>query len=202
VSSSSSLPTSLAGVSVTVQDSAGTSQPAPLFFVSPSQINLLVPPGLASGSAAVTIVKNSLPAATSTIQLSTVAPGLFSANADGKGAAAAYFATAANPLTFTFTCGSAAGSCVSAPFNLGAATGGAILILYGTGIRNNSGLASVTVNIGGVAAATVYAGPQNQYPGLDQINVQVPSVLTGKGEVDVKVAVNGRAANTVRVAFQ
>lgn len=199
---STSLPTSLAGVSVTVTDSTGNTQTAPLFFVSPGQINFLVPAGLANGSATVTVLKNSTPVAASTIQLATVAPALFSANANGKGVAAAYFATAANPAIFTFTCGSTPGSCVAAPFDLSTAPGGAVLVLYGTGLRNNSGLSSVTVTIGGVPATAVYAGPQNQYPGLDQINVQVPAGLAGKGEVDVVVVVNGRAANTVRVAFQ
>jgi uncharacterized protein (TIGR03437 family) len=74
--------------------------------------------------------------------------------------------------------------------------------LYGTGIRNNTGLSSVAVTIGGIVAPVLYAGPQNQYPGLDQINVQIPPGLAGKGEVDVVVLVNGKTANTVRVAFK
>jgi uncharacterized protein (TIGR03437 family) len=198
---STNLPTTLAGVSVTVQDNAGTSATAPLFFVSAGQINFLVPPNLANGPATVTVVKNSSPVATSAIQLAAVAPALFTANSNGKGVAAAYFSTAANPTIFAFTCGSTAGSCVSAPFDIGT-TGGAVLVLYGTGIRNNSGLSTVKVTIGGIAATPVYAGPQNQFPGLDQINVPVPASLAGKGEVDVVLAVNGTVANTVRVAFK
>lgn len=58
------------------------------------------------------------------------------------------------------------------------------------------------VTIGGMPAMPVYAGPQNQFPGLDQMNVQVPAGLAGKGEVNVVVMVEGRAANTVRVAFK
>jgi uncharacterized protein (TIGR03437 family) len=199
---SANLPDSLAGVSVTVQDTAGTTQTAPLYFVSSLQISFVVPAGLANGKATVAVLKNSSPVASTAVQLTTVAPGLFSANASGKGVAAAYFATAANPVIYAFACGNTAGSCVSAPFDLSTAPGGAALVLYGTGIRNNTGLSSTTVTIGGLPATVVYAGPQNQYPGLDQINVQVPPGLGGEGEVDVIVVVNGRAANTVRVAFK
>jgi uncharacterized protein (TIGR03437 family) len=196
------LPTSLAGVSVTVQDSMGTMQTAQLFFVSPGQINFLVPAGLATGSATVTVVKGSSPVATSAIQITAVAPGLFTANSNGSGVASAYFSNAANTITAAFTCGNTAGSCVSAPFDLSTAPGGAVLILYGTGIRNNTGLGSTMVTIGGIPSMPVYAGPQNQYPGLDQMNVQVPAGLAGKGEVNVVVMVEGRAANSVRVAFK
>jgi uncharacterized protein (TIGR03437 family) len=198
---SANLPNSLGNVTVNVKDSVGTTYVAPLFFVSAGQINFLVPTGLANGSATATVLKNGSPVAISRLQISSVAPALFSANANGKGVAAAYFATAVNPVVFAFTCGNA-DSCVSAPFDLSTAPGGAVLVLYGTGIRNNTGLGSVTVTIGGRSATAVYAGPQDEYPGLDQINVQVPSGLAGKGEVDVNVVVNGKTANTVRVAFK
>jgi uncharacterized protein (TIGR03437 family) len=48
----------------------------------------------------------------------------------------------------------------------------------------------------------LYAGSQIQYPGLDQINVPVPATLAGSGEVDVSVTVDGRTANTVRIAIR
>ena len=51
------LPTSLGGVSLRVRDGAGQEQAAPLFFVSPQQINFLVPPNAASGDGAITLVK-------------------------------------------------------------------------------------------------------------------------------------------------
>ena len=38
-------PTSLGGISVTVQDSQGTSRPAPLAYVSSNQVNVLIPVG-------------------------------------------------------------------------------------------------------------------------------------------------------------
>ncbi len=49
------LPTSLAGTTITVRDSAGTERLAPLFFVSPDQVNYQMPPGTMPGLATVTI---------------------------------------------------------------------------------------------------------------------------------------------------
>src|SRR5262245_28997659 len=47
--SSNPLPTLLAGTSVKVKDNAGMERLAPLFFVSPNQINCQIPPGSVSG---------------------------------------------------------------------------------------------------------------------------------------------------------
>jgi uncharacterized protein (TIGR03437 family) len=44
-----------------------------------------------------------------------------------------------------------------------------------------------------------YAGPQPEYPGLDQVNVLLPRSLRGRGEVNVALTVDGKAANTLRV---
>ena len=83
------LPISLAGTSVMVKDSVGTERLAPLFFVSPNQINYQIPPGTAPGSALVR-VRNANGATTEGISfVERVAPALFSANASGQGAAAA-----------------------------------------------------------------------------------------------------------------
>jgi len=51
---SSPLPVVLAGSSVSIQDSAHVLRLAPLFFVSPQQINYEIPPGTATGNATVT----------------------------------------------------------------------------------------------------------------------------------------------------
>src|SRR5262249_36725056 len=44
-------PTSLGGVTVTVTDASGTQRAAPLLYVSPNQINFLVPDGTLAGAA-------------------------------------------------------------------------------------------------------------------------------------------------------
>ncbi len=53
---SAPLPTDLAGTSVKIRDSAGAERSAPLFFISPNQVNYLFPPETAPGAATATIV--------------------------------------------------------------------------------------------------------------------------------------------------
>ena len=75
------LPTQLAGVTVQINGTA-----ASLLYVSPGQINFLVPPGTVLGTAQVSLQPT--PGATpilSTMQVGIVAPGLFSQDATGTG---------------------------------------------------------------------------------------------------------------------
>ena len=76
------------------------------------------------------------------------------------------------------------------------------LELFGTGIRGRSSLAGVSATIGGVAAPVEYAGPVAGLMGLDQVNLAVPPSLAGRGEVDILLTVDGKAANPVKVSFQ
>src|SRR5262249_5341833 len=81
VASSLPLPTSLAGTTVDVTDKAGQKSPAPLFFVSPLQANYLMPAGTAAGVAVVQITSGGGQTIQGATLVSTVAPGLFTANA-------------------------------------------------------------------------------------------------------------------------
>ena len=76
------------------------------------------------------------------------------------------------------------------------------LVLYGTGLRNRSSLASVKVQIGGSVLPALYAGAQLQYPGLDQVNVQLPQSLAGAGMVNAVVTLDGITANTLSIVVQ
>jgi uncharacterized protein (TIGR03437 family) len=60
----------------------------------------------------------------------------------------------------------------------------------------------VSVTIGGEPVEVLYVGPQGQFPGLDQINVRVPARLAGRGNVEVRLSVEGRMANPVTVRFR
>jgi uncharacterized protein (TIGR03437 family) len=73
------------------------------------------------------------------------------------------------------------------------------LSLYGTGIRNRSSLANVTVTINGTPVAALYAGPAPGFAGLDQINVPLPLSLRGSGEVNVSASVDSQVSNTVTI---
>jgi uncharacterized protein (TIGR03437 family) len=193
------LPDTLGGITLSVKDSAGTTRLAPLYYASPTQINFVVPDGTATGAATVTVAKSGPIAGTGTVQVAAVAPGLFTANGDGKGAAAAIALKAAASGTqtwqYTATCGTA-GSCVTAPIDLGSATDQVFLELYGTGIRGYK--TAITATIGGVSATPAFA-VQPQYPGMDQVNLPIDRSLAGRGEVDVVLTVDGVAANTVKI---
>ena len=76
------------------------------------------------------------------------------------------------------------------------------LILFGTGIRCRSSLSAVSLTIGGVAVPALFAGPQGEYVGLDQINALLPKSLAGKGEVPVSAVVDGVTTNTVTVSIR
>ncbi|HNG33013.1 MAG TPA: hypothetical protein PK012_25265, partial [Blastocatellia bacterium] len=195
--------TALAGTSLKIKDSTNTERLAPLFFVSPGQINYLVPTGTAVGDALVTITDGSGRIAPSRARIEAVAPGLFSANASGQGVAAAVAlrVKANNELVYEplFRFDAASQRFVSVPVDLGPATETVYIILYGTGIRFRSGLSGVKATIGGADSMVTYAGGQTGLAGLDQINAFLPRELAGKGEVDVVLTVDGKPTNTVKI---
>ena len=198
------LPTTLGGISVQVQDSAGAVRPAPLFYVSATQINFEVPAGTALGAAKFTVINSSNAAiATGTANLQNVAPGLFTADSTGKGVvmgdAIRVGVNGQSSVLPIFKCSGA--TCSSTPINLGVDTP-TYLELYGTGIRNQSSLSNVSVTINGTSVPVLYAGAQGGFVGLDQVNVAVPLSLRGSGETNLVLTVNGQASNTVRVNIQ
>jgi uncharacterized protein (TIGR03437 family) len=196
------LPTALGGVTVRIRDAAGVERDAPLLYVSPSQINFVVPAGIAPGPATLTAVNGTANPPTAAVNIETVAPALFTmlGNGTGVAAATAIRIPAGNPGQQTpvpvFRCDQ--GPCVSVPVEL-AAGAEVYLTLYGTGIRRRVLLADVSVTINGVSVPVLYAGAQPDFLGLDQVNVALPLSLRGAGETDVVLRVSGRLANTVRV---
>jgi uncharacterized protein (TIGR03437 family) len=199
----SPLPFTLSGASVTITDSNGSQSPMPLFYAGPLQINAEIPSGVGTGAAVLTVTTPS-GGVESTVMLATVAPALFSANGDGKGAPAAQVVTThadlTQTLTYPYNC--AAGTCTTAPIGFGSATDQTALVLYGTGIRNRAALSDVTVQIGSQSLSPFYAGAAPTYVGLDQVNVQLPRSLAGSGTVNLSVSVAGTASNVLTVAFQ
>jgi uncharacterized protein (TIGR03437 family) len=191
-------PTILAGTILTFSESSGPLLPASLYFVSPGQVNAVVPGQLAAGPVTFQI-SNANGAAT----LATVAPGLFSANNNGRGPAAAIVGRLHADGTTTFestvTCGTIAGACSNSPIDLSSTSDQVVLELFGTGIRGRSSLSDVRVSVGGVLVTPSYAGPQPQYPGMDQVNIPLPKTLAGRGELNIDLAVAGHRANLVTI---
>lgn len=200
---STPLPTTLAGTTVRARDSVGTERLAPLFFVSPGQINYQLPEGTANGNATITVTSGDGSLSGGTLPVQTVAPGLFSANANGAGVAAAVVlrvkANGAQSYEPVAQFNSSTSRFVAVPIDLGPAGEQVFLILYGTGLRKRSAQANVTATIGGTAAETLFAGKQGSLTGVDQVNLRIARSLMGRGEVDVVLTVDGVIANTVRI---
>lgn len=203
---SQALPTVLGGVTLAVTDAARTERSAPLLYVSPGQINFVVPDGTVPGSATFVVsnVSTALsPTQTFTAAVQAVAPALFSMNGTGTGVAAATAITfqAGDPQQKqfpvpVFQCGGS--GCVSVPIILGIDTP-IDVSFYGTGIRNRSSLENVGVTINGISVPVLYAGPSPNFAGLDQVNVGLGLNLRNSGESGVVVTVDGQASNIVTI---
>ena len=195
------LPTSLGGITLTMTDSGGAKQNAPLLYVSPGQINFLVPENSAVGPATFTVAGGPVPQSVTAV-LQPVAPALFSMSGTGSGVASALAVAvqASNPQLQSpvpvFQCGSM--GCASVPITLGADQA-VYVSFYGTGIRNRSSLENTTVTINGINVPALYAGPTPDFAGLDQVNVGLPATLRGNGEVNVSLTVDGQASNVVTI---
>ncbi|MCI0389371.1 MAG: NF038122 family metalloprotease [Acidobacteria bacterium] len=201
------LKTVLGGTRVLVKDSAGIERQSLLFFVSSGQVNYQIPPGTAAGPATVTVINGDGAVSVGTAQIAAFAPGLFSANGDANGVASASALRVKVDGSYRYEpvarIDQAQHRLVPSPIDLGedlgAATDQVYLILYGTGLRQHQGLSTVSVKIGGVEAPVLYAGKQEWFVGLDQINVLLPRGLIGQGEVDVSLMVGGKTANKVKI---
>jgi uncharacterized protein (TIGR03437 family) len=206
VASNLPLPTTLAGTTVRVRDSAGTERLAPLFFVAPTQINLQIPPGTVAGQATITVTSGDGTVSGGVANIAAVAPGFFTANASGQGVAAATVLRVKADGTQVFEpvarFDAAQNRFVVAPIDLGPEGDQVFLILFGTGFRQRSALLAVSLSIGGVSAEVLYAGAQGDFVGLDQVNARLPRSLIGRGEVELALTVDSREANRVGISVK
>lgn len=166
------LPYLLAGTSVAIVDSQGVSRPAALFFASPNQVNFLVPPETMSGLAQVSVSRSDGDPVSGTVRIEPAVPGLYSADGTGRGTAAS------ETLRMD---------------------GQVFLFLYGTGIRSAK---SVEVSANGQNVAVLFAGPEGDSPGLDQINVEIPESLITDEPIQLVLKADGQGSNPVTVAIQ
>ena len=195
------LPTTLAGTTVKIKDSLGMEFLAPLFFVAAQQVNWQVPKGVAEGIASVTITSGAGSISTGTVEITKVAPGIFAASANGAGVLAASVlhikpngdrSFEQTALYLTVENKYVARELILEADDL-------FLEIYGTGIRNRSGLAQVTAKIGEVNAEVLYAGAHCCFVGVDQINVKISKTLAGRGEVDIVLTIDGKETNSLRL---
>ena len=188
------LSTSLGNTSVTFNG-----VPAPLYFVSDGQINAQVPwnalsGGATAGSANVVVARGGASSAPRSVSIGPFSPGIFSIPA-GEG-----YAIAINPD------GSIAAPVGAIPgFPTRPVKAGEALIILANGLgavtpEVSSGAAGgstlrntntkPTVLIGGQSAQVAFSGLSPQFPGINQLNIVVPSVTPGD-QVPLQIDIGG-----------
>lgn len=197
------LPTTLAGTSVTVKDASGTSRTAPLYYASPTQLNIQIPAGTGNGPSTITVIRGDTTYAQGTVPVETVAPGIFSVSADGSGIASALIQRVKIDGSQSWEAvaqyDATQKKYVAIPIDLSNSTDQVYLVVFGTGFRNRTMLGSVDCTIDGVSTAVSYAGPQGYYIGVDQANALIPSSLAGRRTVNVILRVDAKQSNAVTI---
>jgi len=187
-------PTALAGTKVTV---AG--KPAFVYYVSPGQLNVQVPSGVASGPQAIVITTAGGNSAAYTITVNATEPGLLAPPAFILRGVQNVVALFSNTLTYVL------------PVNVSGvvtarARPGDSLTLYGIGFgpvipdipagqivqQTNDLQSQFQVSFAGVPAKVTYAGLAPGYVGLYQFNVVVPAVAASDS-VPVTFTLGGAA---------
>ncbi len=194
VKASAPLPTTLGGVSVTVNGIA-----AHISYVSPTQVNFQVPWATQTGSASVIVSQTGAAGNTIAVPVVAAAPGLF-VTAAGAAVAQNYpsysLNTAANPIP-------AGGTIVAYLTGIGAVLpSGMIADGAATPFSPlfNSAL-GCSATIGGVTAQVGFAGLTPGYAGLAQANITVPLGVKS-GSNPLVLTCGGQASNSATISVK
>ena len=164
-------PLSLAGTSALVNGRA-----ARILFVSPTQVNFVVPPETDLGAAEI-LVKNSEGfQSRANVTIVPSAPGLFSVTGDGRGEGIILNADTLQ----------------SGPFD--PTSGQLRLVVFATGARGSSELSA---SIAGRSLPLESIHRSTDLPGLDELHILIPYELRGAGTATLSVLTGTRASNGV-----
>ncbi|MBS1859408.1 MAG: hypothetical protein JST11_28800 [Acidobacteria bacterium] len=180
------LPTALNGVRVRIwADYARTGAlgEAPLLYVSPGQINAVLPPAIPAGIRYATVAVGDVESPPASIQVTAGRFTAFAMNSAGTGPAAIQQVDAAGYPWLNR---------LSAP-----AIPGQAMTLWGTGLGTAT---AVSVLVAGVPAETLYAGPAPGLPGVDQINFVLPAGVPRRCFVPLVVRTGAAASGVVTMA--
>jgi len=185
-------PTSAGVVTVTVNGQA-----APLYYVSPGQINFQVPWETAVGTASVVVTVSG--GASNTVQVPVVAagPGLFT-NADGSAVAQNYPDYSLNspsnqvPRGGTIIAYLTGSGPVNPPVKDGVATPSTALV---------QSTSSYSATVGPANATVSFLGLSPGYVGLLQANIMIPSSLA-PGTYPLTVSIGGQASNAGTISVK
>ena len=191
------LSTTLGGVSITVTQGATTVNAIPL-YVSPAQVNAIMPSNAPLGKVSVSVTFNNVKGPPSPATVVNASFGAYAVNTAGFGPAVVYnFSATQSPLNLPNV----------------AATPNQVAVLYGTGLGPVSFADNVAptagnlstqteVFVGGQPATVSYHGRSPCCAGLDQINFQVPPNAPLGCWVPVQVRTEGvTVSNTTTMAI-
>jgi uncharacterized protein (TIGR03437 family) len=180
------LPTALDGTSVYVNGIL-----ARLIFVSPGQINYLVPAETVVGPAAVVAVARDGTVSRGALNVAQSTSAIFTSNSLGTGAPAAV--ASADGQVFNILMGNADGT----PREVGA---GNFVAMFGTGLRYGS--SPMTMTIGTTNVTPLFVGAQGGFAGLDQVNLQIPVSMAGAGLVNLTFTLDNKTSNQVQLRIR
>ena len=185
---STPLPFALANVSVSLGG-----HPAPLLYVSPTQINFQAPYEVQTGTSQLIVNKSGVASAPAPVTIAPAAPGVFvygsnwaviqNANYSVNGPSAP-----ARVGEYVTLYGTGAGA-----FTPSVATGTAA---PSSPLAQTSN--TVTASINGVPARVTFSGLTPETVGLLQVNLQIPEVPAGS--YPIQISVNGASSNTPSIA--
>ncbi len=175
------LPVTMAGVSATVNGVE-----APLYYVSPTQLNIQVPWQTTVGSPAKLWVNNNGQLASQTFNVSATSPGIFT---DQNKTIVPNGSAAHGQITTLYMAGTGA---VTPPIATGAAPS------TSTPLSDLPAPANTTITVGGVEASTRFIGIPYYLVGVTQINFEIPTGIP-TGLQPIVVSVNGTQSATAYV---
>ncbi len=194
-------PTTLGNISVRVTDSRGVARLGPLLHTGAgwAQVTFIVPENTAIGPAEVTVVRSDGTSSTGKVMIADVAAGLWTAAQDGRGPVIGWvqqrFTNGRTTEFPAWKCPNGACRTFAIPLSRDAST---TVRLEGTGFRHASPHAAIRVTVGDLPVPVVSFGP---LPGIgrDQLTIQLPDQLRGRGEMDLVMTVDGALSNVVRI---
>lgn len=178
----SPLPIQLAGTTVTLNGIA-----APLYYVSPTQINLQIPYAIPVNTTAIVKVTAGTQTATYQVFVTSNAPEIF---ADTNNLLVPYQTTARGQTIFMFATGD--GLFTTPQVTTGAVPAAGTISVAAT---------KASVTVGGVAATTTFVGEPSWSIGVSQINFTIPANAP-TGLQPVVVTVGGVASSPVYITVQ
>jgi len=187
---------------VQFKDASGTMSFCRLVLISATQFNFITPADAAPGTATITALNSGSAVASGTVQVAKVAPAIFATSGIAAAEILRVKDDGSQNIEFVVQA-DANGNIVPLPIDFGPTTDHLYLLLFGTGIRGNSGVAGVTLSLGSMTIPVAYAGDQRGFAGLDQINTaELPRSLAGAGRINVALTVDGTAATPVALVFK